>query len=241
MESSKSLAEELVKALQDDHVRAMIGGLFEDKLRDLLETVSYLKAENEQKTAEITHLTTELSAAQAKIDELEAYNRRENLVIAGLPLVNMAEAASTEAEPGVAPRRDDFEHSETTEKIVINLCRETLKVPITAADISVAHRLKRNTEKRGPPAVIVRFTNRKARDAVYAARYVLRNIGQPIFINEDLTATASSLFFQARKLVTSKRIYKAWTYRGMVFIKEFNSTASKAKLVRSAADLPNSG
>jgi len=39
---------------------------------------------------------------------------------------------------------------------------------------------------------MVQFTNRKARDMVYAARATLRGSKQPIFINENLTNTAAN-------------------------------------------------
>ena len=235
-----SLADELVKALQDESVRAIIGNLFEDKLKPLLETVAQLKQESEQQAATIANLSDELSVAKERIEELEAYNRRENLIITGLPLANAAEASATpSAESDDATSRRNAENSATTEKLVLELCQQQLNLPLAAADISIAHRLRTKSGTNGPPPVIVRFTNRKARDAVFAARCQLKTCPDKIFVNEDLTATASNLFFKARKLVTDKVVYKAWTNRGSVYIKEANNTASKPKLIRSASDLPH--
>jgi hypothetical protein len=97
---------------------------------------------------------------------------------------------------------------------------------------------KKNPNVQGPPAVMVRFTNRKARDAVYAARQRLKTCQDPVFINEDLTKSAAKLFSQARKLVKEKAVYKAWTNMGSVFIKVNDHPATKPKLVCKITDLP---
>jgi hypothetical protein len=73
---------------------------------------------------------------------------------------------------------------------------------------------------------------------MYAARTQLRNSRNKIFINEDLTSTAAGLFFQARKLVSQKKIYKAWTNKGDVYIKLSDSSSTKPQLVRTLNDLP---
>jgi hypothetical protein len=93
----------------------------------------------------------------------EAYTRRDNLIITGLPVRSAAEAASIPDGDGRG------EHGATTQQAVLELCNQHLNVPITPADISITHRLKKQPTAKGPPAVIVRFTNRIARDTVYAA------------------------------------------------------------------------
>jgi len=50
----------------------------------LAETVDFLKKDNERNCNRINELTSELSAAKLKINELENYNRRDNLIINGL-------------------------------------------------------------------------------------------------------------------------------------------------------------
>jgi len=86
-------------------------------------------------------------------------------------LANYAEAAT------VADHANEnvmHENSEITEKPVLALCLNQLKVNVTPADISVAHRLGKPRQRQQgtnvssgpppPPPIIVRFTNRKARD-----------------------------------------------------------------------------
>ena len=130
--------------------------------------------------------------------------------------------------------------TECTEKTVLKLFNDQLKVSVTPADISIAHRLRKrgggSTVNSGPPAAIVRFTNRKIRDKVYNARRVLRNVGARIFINEDLNSSTNKLFFQARQLVKFRSIHSALSYTGFVFIKE--TSTSRPKRITSSTDLP---
>jgi len=72
---------------------------------------------------------------------------------------------------------------------------------------------------------------------VYAERATLRGSKQPIFINEDFTNTAASLFMRARKLVKEKKIFRAWTNQGCVYVKVKNEPSSKPKLVAAFSDL----
>ena len=58
-----------------------------------------------------------------------------------------------------------------------------------------------------PSPMIVKFTNRKAEDAVFQAKLQLKQVpGAKIYFNEDLTKTASSLFRTARRLLKEKKI-----------------------------------
>lgn len=237
--SNGNITEELIKAFHDDGVRSIIGALLDDKLKFLVDKVDHLSKENDRKTAEIAELNMNLAAAYAKVEDLEAYTRRENLIITGLPISNAAEATKT---PAGSDERQT-EHATETERAVLTLC-QNMNVPISSTDISVTHRLRKIPNIKGPPAVIVRFTNRKARDAVYAARKTLKSIQDtqlsyphPVYINEDLTKQQSHLFSEARKLVKSKIISNTWTSQGHVYIK-INPLA-KPKLIQTASELPH--
>ena len=83
-----NIAEELVKALHDERVRAIFGEIFDERVKALIEKVEFLDKENQRKTVEINQLKSELATATQKVNELESYNRRENLIITGLPAVN---------------------------------------------------------------------------------------------------------------------------------------------------------
>jgi len=215
----------------------MIGNIFDDKLKSIVLEVEELKKENVALTTKVSKLEDELTAANRKIDGLESYNRRDNLIVTGLPLKTAAEAVSTTAVSG--NRSQVSEHSLVTEETVLRLFNTKLNVPVTTSDISIAHRLKISGNARGPPAVIVRFSNRKARDSVYAARRSLKNIREtPIFINEDLTKQKMELFAQARRLAKAKALHSTWTSAGDVFYKISSDPTSRPVRVQSSSDLP---
>jgi hypothetical protein len=107
-------------------------------------------------------LEKEVRSMNAKIAVIEAYSRQDNLIITGLPAVDYADAGSSAAVGS------GVETSKSTEKAVLELVNNRLGLQLTVADISTTHRLK--TKNASPAPVMVRFTNRRARESVYAAR-----------------------------------------------------------------------
>ena len=213
----------------------MFEEILDERFKTLNQTIEFLLKDNESKNARIDALSKDLVARNVKINELAMYNRRDNVIISGLPLVNMAEAASAPVE---GSHRSQSEHSGSTEKAVIALFNEKMGVEITPSDISTAHRLpKRNRNETGPPAVTVRFSNRKARNKVYGARYKLKTNLVLIFINEDFTKQSAKLFSETRKLVKAKKIYQTWTKNGNVFIKAQDTLSRKPKVISVESDL----
>jgi len=235
MPQKLAISDELIIALKDARVLEALGAIFESKLQPLLESVNELKQENLRKGSQIAKLQQDLHSATTRIEALEMYTRRDNLLIAGLPIESYAEAVTT-TQPG-AP---DSQPSESVEQTVINLCTQQLGVKITPNDISIAHRIptKRSGNITGPPMTIVKFSNRKAREAVYAARRKLRDAStRGIFINEDLNKATADLFRQARQLVRDHSIHSTWTSSCSVYIKE--TSESRPKKVLTRADFPS--
>lgn len=145
-----SITEDLITALRYPRVADVIGGVINDKLRPLMEEISTLRAENSEQATKIVNLQNDLQLATSRIDELETFTRRDNLIISGLPLESYAEAT------GAADNDGHGESSECTEKTVLKLFNDQLKVSVTPADISIAHRLRKrgggSTVNSGPPA-----------------------------------------------------------------------------------------
>ena len=190
-------------------------------------------------TAKLDRKEAELVELKRRVEDLEAYSRMDNIIVCGLP-----EAAS-EIASGVNYSADTVpttggEMSTTSELLFINFCREKLKIEVNPNDISVAHRLARpRGTVSGPHPMIIRFSNRKAKFRVLAARRALR--GQPscknIYINEHLTIGVSQLFHKARKLVKDTRIQTAWTTGGKLYIKTLPKDGSRIQLISSDLDL----
>lgn len=184
--------------------------MIELKLQPLLQSVSALQEENKQMANKMNELQKQLKNANDKVEKLEAHNRLDNLIIYGVPVANYSEAALVGAQ--------SVENCHTTEETVLGLINK-LNVPLTASGISIAHRLAKTSGDRGPPRIIVRFVNRKARDAVYAARRQLRSHTEGndrgTYINEDLTSQSAELFRNARNMVKTKHYIGAGLQVGL--------------------------
>jgi len=114
-----------------------------------------------------------LQAAADRVEALEAYSRRDNLTISGLPAWYY-ENTSREESAGLP--------NTSVERSVPKLFNEQLGVQPT--NISVAHRLKRQGDSA--PTTSVKFTNREAMEAVYASRRKLREFHQMrMYIKND--------------------------------------------------------
>lgn len=222
------LVEELITALSDKRVLDALGNVMEAKLQSIIQSVTILENENKHMANDIKVLQNDLKLANAKIESLENYNRLDNLIFTGLPVVNYSEAAS------VNSNNHDAESSLSTEQAVLELVNNTMKVSLTAGDISVAHRLRKKPSDSTPARVIVRFTNRKARNAVFAARRQLKSYsgvnGHKIYVNEDLTHETADLFRQARQLVKQKSIFGCWTSGGVIYVKKSEHDSKPTKI-----------
>jgi hypothetical protein len=224
-----SFVADLVKALQNSEVAEALGAIFDKRLKEVLGTVAALEKEK-------IVLKRDLLAANTRIEQLEAHDRKSNLIFTGLTPRSWSEATSqANADDASA------EHTADTEKAVIELVENQLHVPVTPSDISIAHRLKKKPGNTAPAPIIVRFTNYKIRDAIYRARFNLKNVlnstGQKLFINEDLTKSVAKLFREARELVKAKSLHGTWTAGGQVFIKRSNHPSCRAKKVSSETEL----
>lgn len=227
---------DLIIALRDAQVIEAIADILDTKLerrlQPLLDSILELKEESTKKSAQITKLQGELHSVKSRLEVLEAYTKRDNLLIAGLPVETYVDAAAPTG-------REKSLQSQSVEQSVIKLFNQELGVPIKASDISIAHRLKKsNTTDNHPPVTFVRFTNRKARDAVYDARRQLRKSSAKIYINEDLCKKTANIFHQARQLVRAKLIHSAWTSSCTVFIKESLDPNCRSQKILTSDDLP---
>ena len=140
-----------------------------------------------------------------------------------------------------------METSLGSEDAVLKLCNDVLGVAVNRSDISVAHRLARRGRTSGstsearptaPAPLIVRFTNRRTRNAVFAARKSLALKLPGVYINEHLLPARALLLKEARQLVKSKKLEGAWSSNGCVYIKILNLPNSKLIKVNDLKDLP---
>jgi hypothetical protein len=238
------VVEALAKALSP-FIKKSIDEALDERLAALAKSVQEVKQANDRLQAQVgelrkanADLRQHVDSQSTRVDALEAYSRLDNLIIKGLPDRSYAERGTHAAADADSAALADSQMS--VEATVITFCKETLNVDVTTQDISTAHRLKAGPRDLVRP-VIVRFTNRRTRDAVFRAKKVLKSHSKQIYISEHLTKTSSELFFEARKLAREKKIHSTWTQNGQVHVKASSDPAVKPILIKCRADLPRNG
>ena len=172
----------------------------------------------------VASLEEKVAKQEVKSEHNANYPRWDSVEVAGIPLLPI----------------DEF-GNENCKKMIMDICKELhYWLPLSA--ISTAHRLKKHPSRRGPPVMIVKFTNRDIRNDVYALRKQIKdkyswncyNI-KKLFINESLTPDARKLFYKTRMWAkeqepTHGRIY-TWTFKGEVFIRKNIENGPKRKVL----------
>ena len=151
----------------------------------------------------------EIAKLQNLIDEHEQYSRRDCLEVIGIPKTPDEDPAHLVAEVG-----------------------KLVGMDIDERDISIAHRLP--DQKSVKDRLIVKFTKRTTRDALYRSRTRLTSksvkdlrlkthpsVGSKrIFINESLTSARKKLLGRINKYKKDNQYKFIWTNNGKIFIKK---------------------
>lgn len=107
-------------------------------------------------SAKVEELKKENSELRSKLESAEVNSCLDNLILHGIP-ESQPEVVTSDSE-GV---KSDYPPAEThlrTQEFVAKFCNDNLKIPVTASDISIAHRLPRGKFDKHRP-IIVRFTS----------------------------------------------------------------------------------
>ena len=183
--------------------------------------ISVAANETKIKTLETenTQLKQDLKDAKSDFDDrlndLEQYDRRNSLRI---------------STPWVESRE------ENTDAMVHEIAWNCgVSLPPWAIDRS--HRVGKPKQNK-PRDILVKFTGYRPREAVFNAR---ANLGRSkIYINEDLTAKNSELFYQARCLKKQGKIDSAETRDGRLFVNKFKGDPFKTiKNITELNDVAN--
>ena len=158
------------------------------------------------------------NVAEAQLDDLEQYGRRENLEIHGVPL-----------------KRD-----ENTNEIVESVV-SSLNVRLDDHQISTLHRLASSYKKvqgnqatEQPPTIIVRFANRDKPNEIHKKRKLLKlncktepmshNSSPNITIQENLIPRRKSTYKAAKQAKATLNFKFAWTSQGKFFLRQVTDT-----------------
>ena len=225
-----------------DALMAKFSAKLDSKFSDLSQSLKDLRSKTDTMASAITVVQTSASDLAKRVEQLERYQRQENLIIHGLKEASYSERASAAADAthAVAGNSTDVIPSNpTTKKMVLDFFRNCFQVDLRPDDISVARRLRNNSSSRSnqPLPVIVRFTNKKSRMRVLTARKNLKTSSPGVFINEHLSSTDSTIFARSRNMMKNKQIFKTWTQNGFVMVKKDNSSTSRPIKISCIADL----
>ena len=96
----------------------------------MAETITELRSDN--------NLHRSLATAERRIEALEAYSMRPDIIISGLPMSSFVKAAEWTDSQSTT---QSSEHADAIEAAVIKLFNEDLNIAVTRQDIFAAHRL----------------------------------------------------------------------------------------------------
>ena len=193
---------------QDGIVKSI--SFLDEKFEEMKKVTEKLKIDNQELRNENDSLHKKVNDLGRQINDLDQYHRRVNLEIVGIP----------------------ENKEEKTEDIVLAVAQR-IDPSVKATDIDIAHRIgspKSGEGDRRPRQIIVRFTNRRARNAVYDGRKRLKgttskdlgysNTRNQIYVNENLVSTTRELLGSVNEARKKTGFKFLWTYNGKIFVKK---------------------
>ncbi|XP_041462187.1 uncharacterized protein LOC121413437 [Lytechinus variegatus] len=203
-----SIVEAIVQAFSDKR-------LVEERLAPALGPVlapalhSCFMMELQKRDTKIQQLESKLLKAEARVEDLEQYSRRNCLVIHGI--------------------KENI--NEDTDQIISKLGKEKLDVDITPDNIDRSHRIgvRGRVDRNGHPIhrpIIAKFTTYGPRSRIYEARSKLKSTS--IYIHENLTSERQKLLRKVKEKYPTPN--KIWTQDGKIKVK----TTSNNKIVISS-------
>lgn len=194
----------------------------QELLLGLLEEVKQLRLQNAEKDRRIMDL-------ERRVDELEQYTRTNDVVISGIKIKPRSYARAVAGSVG----EPSDEETRSVEQQVASFL-QSKGIEMDLEHVEACHPLPRRSDR--PPAVIMRFVNRKNKVALLKQGRKLK--GTDVFINEHLTRKNADIARKARQLKKNGKIQHTWVTNCKIFIK-LNGTPEEAKvlIVRNMEDL----
>ena len=162
-----------------------------------------LKGESRTNEERIKHLQNECVRLDKNVTITNQYNRRENLVIDGIP---------------------DHVPQENLEKACLDIIHELGFLPVGHYEVVGCHRLKK---KEGDPTkpTIIRFVNRKVPEFCMKNRWRLKNLrfyDWNLSFREDLCDSNQAILTECERLKADGLIHKVFTHKGFVKVVKTN-------------------
>ena len=153
----------------------------QEKIKNLEERVGTLEDQNGVLKVVSANLEKEVERLRGRINELDQYGRRSNIIVRNI-----------EVPENEAPA--------TIEKKIKDIVNNQLKLPHAANDIDKLHRIGKKKEHEGKTFqnVIVRFRSHRSRYAVYKERKKLKN---GVKMSPNLTKNRLQILHESSQLV----------------------------------------
>lgn len=202
-----------------------------EEISKILHLVTRLQDEIKAKNDQIRQL-------ENRVEELEQYTRKEDIIISGLKpdYKSWARRAENHHEESRGNDNAPEVELESLEKQVLAFLNGKLDLNISSDDISACHTLRSAVASRtSKENIIVRFVNRKSKVQVMKKAKMLK--GSNVFINEHLTKKNSELAWKARTLRKQHRIASTWIRDCKVFIRTVGSPeVARTHVIKSNDD-----
>ncbi|CAF0818155.1 unnamed protein product [Didymodactylos carnosus] len=154
-----------------------IGGIIENQLKQYVNHIEQLEAELKQTNARAVKF-------QSKLDVLDQYSKRRDLIIHGILLTQ----------------------GENTSQVVLDLAK-SVGVNLDIKDLYATHRLRSHSKQQHSP-IIVAFVRYSDRQQLYSKRRDLgKGTNKHVFINEHLSSLNHQLFTYARRHLDKKKVF----------------------------------
>jgi len=231
---SKLLKASLPAALCDP---AVVGAIASAVMLQLKNEVSSLREEVVLLQRQIVARDETIGKLESRLDDMEQYQRRNNIRISGIP----------------------EESGESTDSIVLELAK-AIGCNVEGYCIDRSHRLgPRDNGNSSPRPILVKFVSYATKSQLMRSRRNLRDKSGPdvlpslnwlpergpggggegrsrgtknkVFLNDDLTSVRAKIAAEARGKKKSKAIEDTWVRDGVVFVKS-NDTVHRILTMR---------
>ena len=190
---------------------------FEVMKKEFYDLLAAKNSEIDSLKCEVASLTSLMKKLEYNVDESDAYNRRETVVVSG------------DAVHVSSP-------NENCSELLSKLFSEELNINISKSDISTAHRLGRKRENvPDKRSIIVKFCRRDTKSQAILVSRQRRN--SKVFVNESLTPSRRVIFNALRKMKREHQdlVKGCSTYDGNIYA----NTKSTNHLQRDQRHLVN--
>ena len=234
-ESISSLIDEKIQACVDEKVKPLNdiiinqNKIIDDhkqklciqfiKIQSLESAVHQHASTLAEKRKELDYLYQKISELENRIENQEQYSRRTSLRFHNVPVPT--------------DFRGHIKHPVDTDKLVLDICNNKLKLNLTLQDISRSHVI--GNVRNGKSQVIVRFLSYRVRNQVYSNKKYLKDDLDGQFITENLTTFRTELVKTLSKLKYDGCIHTYWTSDGRIFAMKTQS--GRKKIINNFDDI----